>query len=128
MKRRYQLLLGIMIAIILVFTSACEDGELSPGCDLGGKVEKTVDKVEGFISVNADTGVRTISYHVPGTIDSILSGVVCNELFPDFKIEQGTRVRFSGDFIDDEGVLDPLVRLGGQQFFYLDVTFVEVID
>lgn len=128
MKRRYQLLLGIVIAVILVFTTACEDGALTPDCDLGGKIEKTVDKVEGFISVDADTGVKTISYHVPGTIDSILTGVVCSEFFPDFKIEQGTRVRFSGNFRDDEGVLNPLVATGGQEFFYLELTFIEEIS
>ncbi len=127
MKRKYQLLLGILIAAILVFTTSCDEAT-TPGCDRGGKVIHTVEEVEGSVTRYEDTNDILITYFVPGTIDSAWSGVVCNDLFPDFEIGENTRVRFSGNFRDDEDSLHPLEAFGGQEFFYLELTFVEEIN
>ncbi|GAB5523580.1 MAG: hypothetical protein Roseis2KO_14520 [Roseivirga sp.] len=127
MKRKYQLLLGVLIAVILVFTTGCDEAT-TPGCDRGGKIIHSVEEVEGHVSMYEDTNDILITYFVPGTIDSAWSGVVCNDLFPDFKIDENTRVKFSGNFRDDDGDLQPLVAFGGQSFFYLELTAIEEIN
>lgn len=124
--RIYKTLFPAFVLFTLLLSASCGESA-APGCGLAGSIVHSVEEGEARISEDPDTGAKLIHYHVPGTIDSIWTGIICNESFPDFLIGENTRVRFSGDFREDNGSIEFNTRTGGQEFFYLDISFIEEI-
>ena len=64
-----------------------------------------------------------ITYHVPGTIDSFMTGIICDDsMIPEELKIEGSYVIFSGNYRDDLGVIDPLIKIGGEKFYFLELT------
>lgn len=127
MKKKHQLLLGMLVAFILCFTTNCDNASQNPDCKKGGDIVHRVDEVEGRITFNDELQARVITYFVPGTIDSMWSGAICNDNLPEFEFGEGQKIRFSGNFRDDNNELETQEVFGGQEFFYLEVTSVQMI-
>ena len=120
MKLVKKISLLILMASILTL-SACDE-DVTAGCFSASKIEHTIENGEAFIFLEPDTGVRLLSYFVPGTIDSFYTGVLCDDDFTDIQFtETHQRVTFSGHFRDDEGQVQFNVQTGGEEFFYLDL-------
>jgi hypothetical protein len=122
MKRKHQLFLGFISTLLLIFVVSCEETEPGVSCEKAGDIVHTLDEAEGRIIFSEEFQAFVIIYHVPNSIDAVWWGVVCNNDFPDFEIEDNQMVRFSGNFRDDFDQLQLLEVQGGQEFFYFEAT------
>ncbi len=118
MKRMLLLLVSITIL------QGCGEGVIPNSCILGSDVIHTIEAGSGYFQFNEELRAYTISYYVPGTIDSQLTGVICESLLPTNLPQEG-RVSFSGEFIDDNDRFDPPTQTGGEEFFYLNLLSIE---
>lgn len=110
-----------MILITLVFFSvaSCTKIRIDPDCYPKNQIEHEANNWQGRVIYFDELGQWTIRHHVPGTIDSFYTSVVCN--MPDeYKIDQ-LEVIFSGYLKDDKGKINPSTIIGGEEFFFLDL-------
>ena len=81
----------------------------------------------GYFSFNEELEEYTISYHVPGTIDSNWTGIICLNIIDSFDLPEEGRITFTGEFMDDQDRFNPTTQFGGQEFFFLNlISFEEV--
>lgn len=81
---------------------------------------RRVTNFTGRISFSKDENLYTINYGVPGTYDSVWTGLVCN--LPDtFKVLD-KQVVFSGEYRKGP---DMASTLGGEEVYYLFLTAVK---
>lgn len=115
-------LFSIIVLISLLFISSCKEEEEDTICDPGVIVHKFEDFVSGTYHFDLNTNSYFISYHVPGTIDSVYTGYLCHELITGFNLTDGLPVRFTGIFSELPENFPTTASLGGQEFFHLEVT------
>lgn len=94
---------------------------LPAGCAQTRSIVHTVSKVTGIVGYYQQNTQLTVSYSLPGTIDSQWTGVVCN--LPAAYRVVGKKVLFSGEFRDVQGELKPM--FGGQEMYYLYLTAIQ---
>jgi len=128
MHRFLHKLLAYSLVITLSGSSGCSDQFAT--CHEWGKVEQSVKEGIGFLYFNVELKGFTISYHVPGTIDSFWTGLLCTH---DFDSNYGNgeyrrKVIFSGTFRDDRGSLSPTTQIGGEEFYYLSLSYLEFVE
>lgn len=111
--------LTLTVLLFFVFTLSCnKDDALKPitgDCGSGDVLKKAKNRVGTVLSNPADS-TYIISYHEPGTYDSVDFGYVCN--LPDNMKEAGIKVQFSGEYRKH-----PLPgSFGGSTNYYLKLT------
>jgi hypothetical protein len=109
----------LIIPLFFVFTLSCnKDDALKPitgDCGSGDVLKKAKNRV-GTVLANPADSTYIISYHEPGTYDSVDFGYVCN--LPDNMKEAGLKVEFSGEYRKH-----PLPgAFGGSTNYYLKLT------
>jgi hypothetical protein len=99
-------------------------------CSGGGAVDECVTTVQGSLFFKKDISAYVIRYFVPGTIDSHKTGVICKSEAGTIDLDRSinTTVVFSGCFLDDNDEIQPTMMLGGEEFYYLDLTHIELND
>lgn len=113
----------LLLLIGLIF-NACGSDDIVPRCETSGNTIHIAKDWTGTIGYIEEYEVYTINYHIPGTIDSIYTGIICGELDEQFqKIDQ--QVVFSGLFIDDKETINPLAVFGGQEFYFFDLKNIQ---
>ena len=120
---------NIYLLIFLLLFSACEDNELRP-CGTKGEVVECVTNQNARLFYKTDLKAYVISYFVQGTIDSFNTGVVCTNDLNALSLDKSMNVEivFSGCFLDDKDEIQPLSFMGGEEFFYLDITTIELVE
>lgn len=111
-----------IIAISLILCG-CGSDSLDLNCSVNRKIEHVATNWPGRIYYDNDLRLYFVNYFVPGSIDSRYSSVVCNGLDESFRID-GMEVVFSGNLLDDRDEIQPLSLIGGQEFFYLQLTSI----
>ncbi len=119
-----------LLIVLLGFGSGCRSsndvavlstGSVPAGCAQSGAVVHQLSNIAGTVGYGRDNTQLTLSYYVPGTIDSQWTGVVCN--LPNEYRVVGKRVTFSGEFRDAKGTLLPI--FGGEEMYYLYLTDIK---
>lgn len=113
-----------IIAIVLIAGcgQANETGPQSlSACAEAQTMVHRVSSITATIGYHINKDQLTLSYHLPDTIDSQWTGVVCN-LPEEYQII-GKRVTFSGEFRDAQKKLTPV--FGGQEMYYLSLTDIK---
>ena len=97
-------------------------------CEVGGEVIHYIENGVGHAGFDEELQAFVIRYHVPGTIDSTYTGVICDEVIPEPLIDKSGRVRFTGKFIDAQGQIQVTIQFGGESFYFLEVDSLEFLD
>ena len=116
--------LGVMLLALGLGLQSCGEGTIPNQCLLGGAIEHSVQDGVGRFTFNEELREYVINYHVPGTIDSFWTGVVCQSIPGTIELPEEGEVVFTGDFLDDNDRFNPNVQIGGQEFFYLNLSSV----
>lgn len=107
----------VLLSLVLAFSCGKDDALKPINGDCGsGEVLKKAKKRIGTVVSNPADSTYIISYHEPGTYDSVDFGYVCN--LPDNMKEVGLKVEFSGEYRKH-----PLPgAFGGSTNYYLKLT------
>ncbi|SNR29201.1 MULTISPECIES: hypothetical protein [Hymenobacter] len=108
--------------LLLSFTSCQKDTirDDNSVCASTSTVRKVTD-LAGIIQFNQTEQRFAISRYVPGTIDAVDIGIVCE--LPKNLQQEGVRVQFSGTYREYTGKAKP--QIGGQKYYYLELTEVK---
>jgi hypothetical protein len=111
----------VSLLLISVSSVNCETLNLvRPSCKDSKIVSEVFDRI-GTIQFDQGRGY-SVSYHVPNTIDSIITGVFCN-LPEEFK-KAGLIIRYSGRYKEREK--DNLLLFGGQEIYTLELIDIKL--
>lgn len=113
-----------MIIALLLSVVGCSTSKIDPVCYPKNEILHEAETWKGTVSYSNELEQWFINHHVPGTIDSFYSGLVCN-LPAEFK-EEHLKVVFSGNLKDDNGKIDPSMVIGGQEFFFLELLEIKI--
>ena len=121
---RFTGIITVIIAGILFL--GCDDDSLTP-CSAGGEVDECLTDADGRLYYKEDIQAFVIRYFVPGTIDSFKTGVICKSEVAEvssIELDKSLEVDviFTGCFLDDKGDIQPTSFIGGEEFFYLQLT------
>ena len=116
------------IIVLLLFLASCDD-DLSP-CKKNREVVECVTNQDARLYYKSDLKSYVISYFIQGTIDSYHTGVVCSNDLADIEVDKqlDVDVIFSGCLLDDKNEIQPMSLRGGEEFFYLDITDIELTE
>lgn len=120
-----KLLISLTVIVCFIVVS-CDS--VTPKCDKAGAIVHSLEDVEAKVVYYSEFDSFVINYHVPGTIDSFWTGVVCSNPLSSFAFMDGMTVVFSGDFRDDKGTLKPNSIIAGQEFYYLSINKIEQVE
>ena len=112
----------ILLMCLSLVLYSCEEHDFNP-CGHPGKEMHCFDDTNGHLSYKDDISAYVIRYHVPGSIDSFYTGVICKKDMQSIDADQSTNVTviFSGCFLDDGGKIKPALIIAGEEFFYMDL-------
>ena len=114
----------IYLLLVSLFALSCSQLKVDPDCYPNNRVEHEAKGWQGRVIYFEELGQWTIRYHVPGTIDTSYTGVVC-----DMPVEYQTdqlQVIYSGYLKDDKEKIKPNTVLGGEEFYFLELlTIIE---
>jgi len=113
---------NLFLIIFSLVLFSCEENASGP-CDNQGKEVYCFVDTSAFLSYKDDISAYVLRYHVPGTIDSFYTGVICKKDLTSIDVDHSTNdpVIFSGCFLDDGGEINPSVVIAGEEFFYMDL-------
>ena len=117
----------LLITIFAFLLTACGDDFSNNRCNYGEFVT-TIEEEEGTLFFFEELNSFAIRYHIPGTIDSFYTGILCTDSGHDLDGKEWVRVLFTGDFYDDKGKIQPSTIIGGEEFFFLQVSLVEILE
>ena len=122
MKTIYFLSLSILL-ILTITNSSCKKNK-KINCDLEACDSRritiiTANNWSGQLGYFNDLRKWAINYHVPNTIDSTLTCIICVDIADSLK-QLGKTVTFSGDIKDGCG--SPKPDLHGQGIYYINPT------
>lgn len=104
--------------LLLLLLGACQkEAELVSSCGDTYIPSEVWKEREGQVGFDGKTDSYYIHYHIPGTIDAIISAYTC-ELPSEFRSE-GIPVTVSGNLYLRENM--PTPALAGQEIYYLDL-------
>ena len=126
MKRPKTLGWLITPAIAVTLIAGCRQAdetipESLSTCAEAQTVVHRISSITGTVGYHINKDQLTLSYYLPGTIDSQWTGVVCN-LPAEYRVI-GKRVTFRGEFRDAQKKLTPV--FGGQEMYYLYLTDIK---
>ncbi|QDK80627.1 hypothetical protein EXU85_19245 [Spirosoma sp. KCTC 42546] len=111
----------LLILLLIGVGVSCQKDNLpippsaNPACFESNPVTHQAKSLKGMVGYRQDVAMYTVNYHLPGTIDSQWTGLVCN-LPSDYQVV-GKQVQFSGEYRSTLGNIKPL--FGGEEIYYL---------
>ncbi|MBX0289543.1 hypothetical protein K3G63_03790 [Hymenobacter sp. HSC-4F20] len=117
-----QTLSYLLIGTLYFGLTSCEkdDDSAQAACEAKSDVVRQADKWEGRIVFDSALNTYVVRYSVPGSIDSVLDGLVCS--LPADLRQPGQLVTFSGNYRAYTGASKP--QIGGQEYYYLELTSI----
>ena len=119
-------LIALAILALTMGLSGCNKANVGPDADrcFSGKAIKSVKNQKGLVGYDPLEEKYVINASIPGTYDSQDTGFVCN--MPESLRKEGLVVTFSGKYYSYKEDRKPM--LGGQEYYFLDVTKFRIIE
>lgn len=118
----------LVVVLLLGVEASCHKEEIlempssaNPRCFDAHPVVRQVKNLNGRVGYRQDVKMYTVNYHVPGTIDSQWTGLLCN--VPVEYQSMGKEVRFSGEYRSTAGKISS--QLGGEEIYYLYLSSIK---
>ncbi|WP_324678884.1 hypothetical protein [Hymenobacter sp. GOD-10R] len=114
----------LMLLATMVVGNGCQkNDEVGRDCAINTSVTGQANQYEGYVHFVTEEQRYAIVYHIPGTYDSQIYGVVC-ALSEEFR-QEGKKVKFSGTYKEYNGPAKPV--FGGQEYRYLELKTIEAL-